>query len=264
MLSNRCIDNDEEEEFDEDRKVCFGSVFRSQNHKYNNFYIWIPFSKIQMIFKRRYFFKRQAIEIFTEDRKSYFFKLKEKNIQYFFDNMRDFIKQDIEDIYIAYNRFDEKIGFFFKNNILLNFNMNFISSEKKSLNLKSIYDKWSIITDYVSETMPSLDTKNFIRPMYKPMGMLDFNEESKERKETYEMNWQENENDTDRDENYDRYGSHYSTSLYLTYYLVRVFPYSYLRIELQGKKFDDPNRLFNLLSNSFENATTQQQLKNLT
>ena len=284
------IDNDEEEEFDEDRKVCFGSVFRSQNHKYNNFYIWIPFSKIQMIFKRRYFFKRQAIEIFTEDRKSYFFKLKEKNIQYFFDNMRDFIKQDIEDIYIAYNRFDEKIGFFFKNNILLNFNMNFISSEKKSLNLKSIYDKWSkwemstlrllmilniygnrsynnvdqyhvfpwIITDYVSEAIPSLDTKNFIRPMYKPMGMLDFNEESKERKETYEMNWQESENDTDRDENYDRYGSHYSTSLYLTYYLVRVFPYSYLRIELQGKKFDDPNRLFNLLSNSFENATTQK------
>ena len=284
------IDNDEEEEFDEDRKVCFGSVFRSQNHKYNNFYIWIPFSKIQMIFKRRYFFKRQAIEIFTEDRKSYFFKLKEKNIQYFFDNMRDFIKQDIEDIYIAYNRFDEKIGFFFKNNLLLNFNMNFISSEKKSLNLKSIYDKWSkwemstlrllmilniygnrsynnvdqyhvfpwIITDYVSEAIPSLDTKNFIRPMYKPMGMLDFNEESKERKETYEMNWQESENDPDRDENYDRYGSHYSTSLYLTYYLVRVFPYSYLRIELQGKKFDDPNRLFNLLSNSFENATTQK------
>ena len=115
-----------------------------------------------------------------------------------------------------------------------------------------------IITDYVYDAIPSLDTKNFIRPMYKPMGMLDFNEESKERKETYEMNWQESENDTDRDENYDRYGSHYSTSLYLTYYLVRVFPYSYLRIELQGKKFDDPNRLFNLLSNSFENATTQK------
>ena len=40
--------------------------------------------------------------------------------------------------------------------------------------------------------------------------------------------------------------------------MVRVFPFSYIRIELQGKKFDDPNRLFNSLSNSFECAMTQK------
>ena len=80
--SNKKENDDDEEDFDLDRKVCFGSVFRSQNHKYNNFFIWIPYNKIQMMLKRRYFFKRQAIEIFTEDRKSYFFKLKEKNILY--------------------------------------------------------------------------------------------------------------------------------------------------------------------------------------
>ena len=94
--------------------------------------------------------------------------------------------------------------------------------------------------------------------MYKPMGMMDFNKSSRERKEAYEMNLLENEKEDERDENYDRYDSHYSTSLYLTYYLVRVFPYSYLRIELQGKNFDDPNRLFNILANSFENATSQK------
>ena len=90
------------------------------------------------------------------------------------------------------------------------------------------------------------------------MGMMDFNKSSRERKEAYEMNLLENEKEDERDENYDRYDSHYSTSLYLTYYLVRVFPYSYLRIELQGKNFDDPNRLFNILANSFENATSQK------
>ena len=279
-----------DEDYDEDRKVCFGSVFRTQNYKFNNFYIWIPYNKIQMVFKRRYFFKRQAIEIFTDDRKSYLFKLKEDKIQYFIENIKYYMEKDIEDIYITYNKFDEKIGFFNKNNILLNFNMNFISSDKKCLNLKYIYEKWYkweistlkllmilniygnrsyndinqypvfpwIITDYISETLPNYDKLNFIRSLNKPMGMLDFTEESKERKENYEMHWIENENDPDKDEDYDRYGSHYSTSLYLTYYLVRVFPFSYIRIELQGKKFDDPNRLFNVLSNSFENAISQK------
>ena len=282
--------DDEEEDFDKDRKVCFGSVFRPQNHKYNNFYIWIPYSKIQMMFKRRYFFKRQAIEIFTEDRKSYFFKLKEKNIHYFIMNMKNYMNQDIEEICIAYIKFDEKIGFVNKNNTLLNFNMNFNLTEKKCLNLKTIYDKWAkwemstlkllmilniyanrsynnvdqyhvfpwIITDYKSDTLPSMDKKDFIRHMNKPMGMMDFTELSKQRRISYEQNWLENENEEDVDENYDRYGSHYSTSLYLTYYLVRVFPYSYLRIELQGKKFDDPNRLFNKLENSFQNSISQK------
>ena len=230
-------DNDEDEEdFDLDRKVCFGSVFQSRNHKYNNFYIFIPYNKIQMMFKRRYFFKRQAIEIFTDNRKSYFFKLKEKNILYFIENMKIDMEQDIEDICIMYNKFDEKIGFVNKNNILLNFNMNFNSNEKKCMNLKNIYEKWAkweistlkllmilniyanrsynnveqyhvfpwIITDYVSDTLPSLDKKDFIRYMYKPMGMMDFNKSSKERKEAYEMNWLENEKEDERDENYDR------------------------------------------------------------
>ena len=90
------------------------------------------------------------------------------------------------------------------------------------------------------------------------MGMLEISPESKERKLNYQEHWESLENDDDKDENYDRYGSHYSTSLYLTYYLVRVFPFSYIRIELQGKNFDDPNRLFNSLSDSFNCASTQK------
>ena len=120
------------EDYDSDRKVCFGSVFGSQMHKYNNFYLWIPYNKIQMFFRRRYFFKKQAIEIFTEDRKSYFFKVKDTSIDYFIDNIKYYMKQDIEDICILYNKFGEKIGFMNKNNILLNFNMNFIYYEKKN------------------------------------------------------------------------------------------------------------------------------------
>ena len=168
--------------------------------------------------------------------------------------------------------------------------MHLLTNEKKYMNLKTLYEKWSkweistlkmimimnlysnrsyndsnqypvfpwIITDYISEKLPSFDKENFIRPMNKPMGMMDFTEDSKERKENYEQHWLSNEADPDRDDNYDRYGSHYSTSLYLTYYLVRVFPYSYIRIELQGKNFDDPNRLFNSLPDSFDCAISQK------
>ena len=280
----------DEEDYDSDRKVCFGSVFRSQMAKYSYFFIEIPYNKIQFILRRRYFFKKIAIEIFTEDRKSYFFKIEETKFKSFVENIKYYMKQDIEDIFIEYNKYDDKIGFVNKNNIFLNTNMHLLTNEKKYMNLKTLYEKWSkweistlkmimimnlysnrsyndsnqypvfpwIITDYLSEKLPSFDKENFIRPMNKPMGMMDFTEDSKERKENYEQHWLSNEADPDRDDNYDRYGSHYSTSLYLTYYLVRVFPYSYIRIELQGKNFDDPNRLFNSLPDSFDCAISQK------
>ena len=59
-------------------------------------------------------------------------------------------------------------------------------------------------------------------------------------------------------DNIGRYGSHYSTSLYVSYYLVRTLPFAFDRIELQGKTFDDPNRLFNNFLSSFNCASTQK------
>ena len=282
--------NGDEEDYDSDRKACFGSVFKPQIEKYNHYYINIPYHKIQVVLIRRYYFKKAALEIFTEDKKSYLFRIEETKIRFFIENIKYYMKQDIEDIFIEYNKFEDRIGFVNKKNIFLNTNMNYFTNEKKHMNLRSIYEKWSkweistlrllmvlniysnrsyndinqypvfpwIITDYVSPSIPPLETKDLIRHMGIPMGMMDFTPESKERKENYIEHWISNEADEDREENYDRYGSHYSTSLYLTYYLVRVFPFSYIRIELQGKNFDDPNRLFNSLPNSFDCAITQK------
>ena len=89
------------------------------------------------------------------------------------------------------------------------------------------------------------------------MGMLEISENSRERAENYLINFDCND-DKMQDELSDRYGSHYSTGLNLTYYLLRVFPFSYIRIEMQGKNFDDPNRIFNSVEVSFENATSQK------
>ena len=54
------------------------------------------------------------------------------------------------------------------------------------------------------------------------------------------------------------YGSHYSNPTYVSHFLMRVFPFACIMIEIQGNKFDDPNRLFFSLKNSFESATTQK------
>ena len=298
-----------EEDFDSDKKVCFGSVFKGQGERYNQYYLKIPFNEIELILKRRYYFKKNVLEFFTQSKKSYFFRIDENKFKSFLDIMKYHLKNDLEDITIDYSRYEEKVGFINKNNDLYNYNNYYILfNTKKSSSIKFLYSKWLkwevstftllnamniyanrsyndinqypvfpwIITDYTSKVFPNLDKDNInsnnntgissssekkvpvIRPFNTPMGMMDITDDAKERKENYMEHWESLENDEDRDDNYDRYGSHYSTSLYLTYYLVRVFPFSYIRIELQGKNFDDPNRLFNSLSNSFECAMTQK------
>ena len=54
------------------------------------------------------------------------------------------------------------------------------------------------------------------------------------------------------------YGSHYSNPTYVCHYLMRIFPYSQILIEIQGDKFDNPDRLFCSLNQTFFNATTQK------
>ncbi len=291
------IHKDDEEDYDSERKTCFGSIFRLQNNKYNYYYINIPYNSIEFILRRRYFYKKTAIEIFTVNKKSYLFKIEDNKIKTILDNIKHYMKSTIEDIYIEYSKFEDKIGFYNKQTFL-HLNNGFIPlpSKKREMNIKDIYEKWTkwkistlkmlimtnlygnrsfndlnqypvapwIITDYSSEDFPSLlnlesdQEKNLIRPFGTPMGMMELTEEAKSRKETFIEHWKSSEEDKEKEDNYDRYRSNYSTSLYTTYYLVRLFPYSSLRIELQGKNFDDPNRLFNSLPVSFKNAISQK------
>ena len=51
------------------------------------------------------------------------------------------------------------------------------------------------------------------------------------------------------------YGSHYSNPAYVCHYLTRLFPFSFIAIELQGNNFDDPNRMFRSISKSFESSS---------
>ena len=281
-----------QEEYDQERQSCFGSVFKTQKRKYDGYHLSIPYRNIAFILKRRYFFKTVALEIFTLKNKSYYFKFNEKNIKKIYDNIRHLMKSTVEDIYIEYSKNDSKIGFV-NNNDNNNYftNTSMLMYKKKDMNLKNLYEKWStwemstlkflmlsniyanrslndvnqypvfpwIITNYTASDYNSLlADKNLIRPFGVPMGMMDITEKAENRKNNFLEHWKSMEEDEEKYQNYDRYGTHYSTSLYVSYYLIRIFPFSNIRIEIQGSKFDDPNRLFLTMENSFDNALSQK------
>ena len=52
------------------------------------------------------------------------------------------------------------------------------------------------------------------------------------------------------------YSSHYSNPTYVCHFLTRIFPFSFISIEIQGDKFDDPNRIFHSMEKTFESCMT--------
>ena len=149
------------------------------------------------------------------------------------------------------------------NNRLCNKNLN------SSLFLQNINNNFTYsFFDYEKENMFS-----FIRNLSLPMGMMEIDNENKgkERKMKYLENYnntladiEEEQQANQGNKNYKPnkepyfYGTHYSCPIYITHYMTRVFPYSCIMIELQGTKFDDPNRMFFNLNNSFKSSSTNK------
>ena len=52
------------------------------------------------------------------------------------------------------------------------------------------------------------------------------------------------------------FSSHYSNPTYVSHFMTRVFPFSFVSIEIQGNKFDDPNRIFHSMEKTFESCMT--------
>ena len=87
---------------------------------------------------------RTALEIFTVNKKSYLFRIEDNKIKTILDNIKYYMKSTIEDIYIEYSKYEDKIGFYNKR-IFLNLNNGFIplTSKKREMDLKDIYEKWT-------------------------------------------------------------------------------------------------------------------------
>ena len=115
-----------------------------------------------------------------------------------------------------------------------------------------------IISDYKRDKIKENDLysdKTLYRDLSLPLGMIPDNDNG-ERKNSYILNLKstttflkdQNQDEAKKDyalfESPYNYGTHYSNPFYVAHYLTRIYPFSYIMIELQGNKFDDPDRMF--------------------
>ena len=265
--------NNIEDDYDEDRNTCFGSVL-TYHHKDKDIseYHW-ALNDIRFIFKRRYYYKKKAIEIFTYSNTSHFFTFKDQNkkdqvmkiFKSLFENKREIKldQKDLDDKYVGIENLlnSKKIN---KSETLSakvaewanwkvsNFEMlmffNLVSS--RSYNNVTQYPVFPwIIKSY-------LDSKIKPRELSVPVGMIETDDEnSKSRKKKFLEEYIESGFEHGKNRHY---STHYSTPFYIAYYLIRLFPVSQIHIELQGDKFDHANRLFFSVGKSFSCSTTQK------
>ena len=279
----------QDDDYDHDRQTCFGSYFVCHPKDRDLYKISIKYSNIKWIFRRRYYYKNSALEIFTTTNKTFYFNFKyeahrEDVIKEIINKLNDPSKI-IDDLKDPKDIFDNVIGY--ENTAVTD------SKKGKKIKLSKKIELWKEwkITNYellmwlniygnrsfndlsqypvfpwvLSNYQDPLKKDQFndeqkynLRDMSIPMGMMAIDEKSEQRKELFMLNYETlKENGEEGIKPY-FFGSNYSNPYYVCYYLMRIFPFTHIAIELQGSKFDQPDRLFLSVENSFFNSTTQK------
>ena len=302
---------DKDDDYDQERKTCFGSYFICHPKDKDLYKISINYKDIKWIFRRRYYYKNSGLEIFTITNKTFYLNFK-------FEQDREFVilelckkinnlTQIIDDLKDTKDIFNNVLGFENSEIVIKKNKKERKKSEKKDKKIKlskkiKEWKNWKIssfeflmwlnifsnrsyndISQYPvfpwilsNYTDPlQIDQKNgsniidySYRDLTSPMGMLELSEESIKRKEqfmeTYDILKNENEAVEEEEEEIDLkmkpyiYGSNYSNPMYVCNFLVRLFPFTHISIELQGNNFDKPERMFLSVVDSFNNSTTQK------
>ena len=333
--------------YDKDMNNCFGSTFKKNLKDKDKVNLNIYYEDIKYIFIRNYFYQNTAMEIYTTNNKSYFFNFKtdsdyDKCIFQIlpFLHYREIKGEDhrgkktigYEQIFGVTN--DKKIKSYYISSRMEEWQYYKISTLEylmwlniysgRSFNDLTHYPVFPwIISNY---TTGELEDENNFRNLSIPIGMMELNEKSMTRKETFieiydsvksdlkenfhDFNYQEylkkgdeyfyyyrnkklklsertfsvqinptndpefpsnslnNNNNNNLNNANDNvalveinqlpsyYGSHYSNPTYVCHFLTRVFPYSFISVEIQGEKFDDPNRIFHSMEKTFESCMT--------
>ncbi|KPI41369.1 Beige-like protein [Cyphellophora attinorum] len=104
-----------------------------------------------------------------------------------------------------------------------------------------------VISDYTSEELDLNDPKSF-RDLSKPMGCQTPEREA-EFRDRYKSFAEMNDSDPPF-----HYGTHYSTAMIVTSYLIRLQPFVKSYLLLQGGSFDHPDRLFFSIEGAWRSA----------
>ena len=281
-----------DEDYDPKKKTCFGSYFVFHPKDKDIYKISINYEDIKWIFRRRYYYKNSALEIFTTTNKTFYFNFK-------FEEEREIVINEIikklnEPAKIIDDLKDSKDIF---ENIIGYENVSVTSNSKKAVKKIKISQKielwkeWKmtnyeflmwmniygnrsfndisqypifpwILNDYkdpLNKICDNEEKKYDLRDMSLPMGMMTINEKAKKRKKLFIDNFETLKETAEGDTMKPYfYGSNYSNPTYVCHFLMRVFPFTKIAIELQGSKFDLANRLFLSVENSFENSITDK------
>ena len=260
--------------YDDIKKSCFGSYFEVYPKDKDIFHIAISYTKISYLFKRLYYYNETGLEIFTALNKNYYFNFKTSDIR---NNIYIILCKKLKNQ--INNRSLNSIIFDWKNYLISNMELlmwlNIYSD--RSYNDLSQYPvlPW-ILSDYSRSILNEKTLyennecmkENLYRDLNLQLGMIDTNDNGL-RKNDYiknlEYSTQQNlENGNILVGNYAlserpfNYGSHYSNPIYVTNFLSRIFPFACILIELQGNKFDEPDRLFISVHNSYNCSITQK------
>ena len=195
--------------------------------------ILIYYKEIKEIILRRFCLKNIGYEIFLKDGRSYLFNFYNlNNIDDFSDSLSK-INKDILIVNDLVNYFDKKdYKSKFKKGEINNFQYLLLINKfaTRTYNNNSQYPIFPLIYMNIQ--------KNIERKLSKAICLNK--EDSEVELNKYILNY-------DLMQCY--FNSHYSTSAYLLYYLVRLIPYTYLQIEFQSGKFDVPERIFSTYNN---------------
>ena len=275
-------------------KLCNGALFncplKDKNRK-----IYIKLRDIRLIIRRIYYNKRTGIEIFTKN-KSYYFNFCENDngqkvceiiinlLVYYWQN--NFYPINIDGNIIGYSKI-----FFNSENIQENNDLIFI----KNKYINELINHW-IKKDKINnieKTLSSFDALIYLNllsnrsyndiyqyPIFPLLFFYDINDHNKIERDlenhigfqvnskksekrknniinTFNSKKEEIENGLNQDEIPFYFESNFSNVNYICNYLIRIIPYTFISLELQGDGFDTQN-LFNSVEETFYNISYKE------
>ena len=219
------------------------SIFSDDNKTSKKKSILIFKEDIKEIIKRRTLYTNQSAEIFHKNGKSYFFNFFTlNNFENVYKYFEDFVKykNEKDGIKQLVNKYQkgQKLNYDF----LLALNK-YSSRTYNDVTQYPVFPWLTLEHNKIQDILILLDDKdknqiqNYLRDLKYPISM-----QTEEKRTSAKMNF-------DMEKNQAKYpshlGTHYSTSAYIFFYLLRLNPYGQSLIKLQNYQYDHPNRLFN-------------------
>ncbi|XP_055893443.1 neurobeachin-like isoform X6 [Biomphalaria glabrata] len=216
------------------------------------------FSEIRAIFSRRYLLQNVAIEIFMANRTAVMFAFPDHvtvkkvinalprvgvGIKYGLQQARRVSMASGKQLFKLSNMTQK-----WQKREISNFDyimyLNTIAGRTyNDLNQYPVFP-W-VLVNYDSDQL-DLSSANSYRDLSKPIGAL--NETRKAYFEERFSSWEHDQIPPFH------YGTHYSTSAFTLNWLIRVEPFTTMFLNLQGGKFDHPNRIFSSISQAWKNC----------